>query len=85
VNVIEGIPAHWVFNMDELGHQERVVRKTQICFVPAFHLDDCANAPIPRTGERTTLVACIAADRSFLKPTIIPARKTVDDDRVLTG
>jgi hypothetical protein len=43
------------------------------------------DVPEPRTGKRITLVACISADESLLKPTIIIPRKTVDGDLVLTG
>jgi hypothetical protein len=36
-------------------------------------------------GEEITLAACIAAHGSFLKPTKIIPRKTVDADPVLAG
>jgi hypothetical protein len=31
IRLIEGIPADFVFNMDEMGHQEWAERKEQIC------------------------------------------------------
>jgi hypothetical protein len=43
------------------------------------------DVPVPRSGKRITLVAYISADGSFLKPTMIIHRKTVDDDLVMTG
>jgi hypothetical protein len=39
--------------------------------------------PVSRTGKRITLMACIAADSSVLKPQVIVPRKTVDSDPVL--
>jgi hypothetical protein len=82
---IEGVPAHFIFNMDEMGHQEWVDRKEITCVVPHCHEGDHVNFPVTRIGKRITLIACIALDGSFLKPTIIVPRKTVDQDLVLTG
>jgi hypothetical protein len=83
--IIQGVPAHFIFNMDEMGHQEWADRQEMVCVVPSFHEGDHVNLPIPRTGKRITRIACIALDGSFLKPTIIIPRKTVDSDLALTG
>jgi hypothetical protein len=40
--------------------------------------------PVLCAGKRITILACIATDGPFLKPTIIIPRKTVGDDLVLT-
>jgi hypothetical protein len=53
--------------------------------VPAAHHDDYVYMPVSRAGKRITLMTCIAADRSAIKPQIIIPRKTIDDDLVLTG
>jgi hypothetical protein len=84
-SVIEGVPAHFIFNMDEMGHQEWADRKQVVCVIPSFHQDNHVNVPVPRTGKRITMIACITLDGSFLKPTIIVPRKTVDTDLILTG
>jgi hypothetical protein len=83
--ILQGVPAHFVFNMDEMGHQQWADRKEITCVVPSQHEGDHVNFPVQRTGKRITLIACIALDGSFLKPTIIIPRKTVDTDLLLTG
>jgi hypothetical protein len=83
--IIEGVPAYFIFNMDEMGHQEWADRKEIICVVPKFHEEDHVDFPVMRTGKRITLIACIALDGSLLRSTIIVPRKTVDTDLVLTG
>jgi hypothetical protein len=82
---IDAIPAHFVFNMDEMGHQEWADKKVRQCFVPSYHEADQVAYPVPRSGKRITLVACIAADGSHLKPVIVIPRKTIDEDLFLTG
>jgi hypothetical protein len=75
MSVSEGIPAHFVHIEDEMGHQEWTDRMTHIFLVPAFHLDDHVNVPIPRTGKMLTVAVCIATEGSFLKPTVIIHKK----------
>jgi hypothetical protein len=71
--------------MDEMGHQEWADRQNVMCVVPSTHDEDHVNLPVSRTGKRITLLACIALDGSFLRPTVIIPRKTVDSDLSLTG
>jgi hypothetical protein len=85
IETIEGVPAHFVFNMDEMGHQDWADWKKQICIVPSSHPDDHVNMPVPRSGKRITLLACLGADGSFLRPGIIIPRKTVDEHVLLSG
>jgi hypothetical protein len=35
--------------------------------------------PVSRQGKRITLIACVAADGSYLRPAVIIPRKTYDD------
>jgi hypothetical protein len=71
--------------MDEMGNQELAVRDDITCMVLREHADDFVNVPVPRTGKRITPMSCIALDGSFLKPTAIIPRETVDNDLPLTG
>jgi hypothetical protein len=82
---IDGLPTHFIFNTDEMGHQEWADRHEQTGFVPAYHVGDQVGYPVSCAGKRITLVACIAADGSSLKPLVIIPRKTIDDDFRLTG
>jgi hypothetical protein len=40
IRVIDGVPSHFVFNMDEIGHQDWEDCGEQICLTPAAHGDD---------------------------------------------
>jgi hypothetical protein len=82
---LQDVPAHFVYNMDEMGHQEWADRPEKVCYVPTSHPQAHAYFPVPRTGKRITLVACVAANGSFLKPLIVVPRKTDDSDLALTG
>jgi hypothetical protein len=82
---VQGKPAHFVFNMDEMGHQEWADRKQKTVYVPAHHEGADIPVPVARCGKRITLVACIGLDGSYLKPMVIIPRKTVDPDLAPTG
>jgi hypothetical protein len=82
---LSGAPAHFVFNMDEMGHQEWADAPDNGCVVPISHGGNRVYYPVSRTGKRITLLACVAADGSYLKPAVVITRKTYDDDLVLYG
>jgi hypothetical protein len=82
---IEGARAHFVFNMDEMGHQEWSAAHQKICIVPVGSDHDQLYYLVPRTGKRVTLIGCISADGSFLKPTVVIPRKTYDEHIELLG
>jgi hypothetical protein len=84
-NNISGAPPHFVFNMHEMGHQDWADAKETVCYGPATSLEDKVYYPVPRTGKRITLVACIAADGSYLKPCLVIHRKTFDNELALHG
>jgi hypothetical protein len=62
--------------MDEMGHQEWADRQDQACYVSSSHSEAQVYFPVPRTGKRITLVACIASDGSYLKLLILIPRKS---------
>jgi hypothetical protein len=80
-----GIPAHFVFNVDEISHQELADGEGKICYVPLEHVDRKVLFPAPPSGKRIILVLCIGADGSFLKRVILIPRKTIDAGMALTG
>jgi hypothetical protein len=51
IQTIEGVPIHFVFKMDEMGHQELADRKIRTCVVPSSHAEDYVNVPVRRTGN----------------------------------
>jgi hypothetical protein len=82
---VSGAPAHFVFNMDEMGHQTWVDAEKTVCFVPAEFTEPIVHYPLSRTGKRITLIGCIAADGSFLRPCLVISRKTFDDEILIHG
>jgi hypothetical protein len=82
---LNGVPAHFIFNMDEMGHQEFADANDKIVFVPIEYTGNSISYPVSRTGRRITLVAAIGLDGSYLRPMIIVPRKTIDDDLLLLG
>jgi hypothetical protein len=77
-HAIEGVPAHFVFNMDEMGHQAWADAHSKVVFVP-HDAPEQVYYPVPRSGKRITLIACIAADGSIVRPCVVIPRKTYSD------
>jgi hypothetical protein len=82
---LQDVPGHFVWNMDEMGHQEWAEHQEKICYVSVYHPLPQVHLLVPRTGKRITLLACVAADGSYLKLLIVIPRKTYDADLALTG
>jgi hypothetical protein len=80
---ISSAPDHLMFNMDEMRHQELNDSTEKVCFVPVYYSEDLVYYPVSRTGKRITLLACIAADGSFLKPAVVIPRKIDNGDLLL--
>jgi hypothetical protein len=79
---ISGISCHFVCNMDEPGHQEWADRGRVKCYLPAEDESDFVYFPVSRTEKRITLIACIAADGTYVEPSVIISRKTYDEDEL---
>jgi hypothetical protein len=75
IESIDNVPAHFVFNADEMGYREWTDRHEQICFVPVFHPGDQFDYPVSRVGRQITVFAYIAADGSYAMPLVIIPRK----------
>jgi hypothetical protein len=82
---VSGIPAHFVLNMDEMGHQPFADAKDIVCFVPSWHEESSVRYPVSRIGKRVTLIGCICADGSHLRPCLIIPRQTFDEHRLAQG
>jgi hypothetical protein len=82
---VHGAPAAFVFNMDEMGHHDWADAKKVVCYAPSDSTEDVIYYPVPRAGKRITLIACIAADGSALKPSLVIVRKTFDAELALQG
>jgi hypothetical protein len=82
---VHGVPAHFVMNMDEMGHQPYADAKDAVCFVPSDFRDPIVRYPVSRVGKRITLIGAVFADGSYLKPGLIIQRKTYDDYVICRG
>jgi hypothetical protein len=56
-------PAHFVYNMDEMGHQEYADAKP-IQYVAPAYVADMPYYEVSHRGKWITLIACVAADGS---------------------
>jgi hypothetical protein len=78
--IVEGVLAHFVFNMNEIGHQDWTEPAEKICYGPAYYAEKYIYIPVSRADKLIALIACIAADDSVLESEVIIPRKTTDDD-----
>jgi hypothetical protein len=72
--------AHFVWNMDETGHQTWSDARDTICFVPSDLPDRKVDHPVPRTGKRITLITCILAEGSYVCPAPVISRQRFEDE-----
>jgi hypothetical protein len=77
---VTGCPAHFVFNFDEMGYHAYADRRIAKFVVPSICNDQFIYYPVSRRGKRITLLACIAADGSVMRPAVIIARKTWENE-----
>jgi hypothetical protein len=63
-------PAHFVYNVNGMGHDEFSDPRQRLCVVPELVAKD-AYYDISRQGKGITLIACVAADGSHLKRLLI--------------
>jgi hypothetical protein len=84
--VIDGIPAAFVYNVDESSWSEWADKPTEmIVLVPMDFKKDRIPVPVDRHSKRPTTVGCIAGDRSAMKAMIIMDSVTMEDDLQLYG
>jgi hypothetical protein len=81
---IDGVPSNFILNMDKMGHEEYGDAKQVQCAVPV-HVTSTKSYEPSHRGKRITLVACIAADGSCLRPAPVITRAAFDDELVEYG
>jgi transposase len=82
---IYGVPNHFIYNMDELGHQIWADRKSKVVVIPRICPEKKIHIPVPRQGKRITLIVAVSASGRYTKPFFIIPRKTYDVDLHLFG
>ena len=81
----EDIPPQFFFNVDESGFQEFVDTKDMILVIPCDSPESEMVFPVNRNMKRATLIGCISADGTALKPFVISPNKTVEIELRLLG
>lgn len=67
-----------ILDIDESGYQSMVDSRKINCVVPLDFPEQTINVPVDAKEKRSTLLAGIFADGTYLKPTIVVPRKTVE-------
>ena len=81
----EIIPPQFFFNLDESGFQEFCDARNQTVFVPIEAQEERVFYSTDRTTKRSTLIGCIAADGTALKPCVVTPNKSVEKALQLQG
>jgi len=76
---VTDIPACLVCNLDEMGWGEFQDAQPITIVVPSDQPDEVP-LPVERARKRVTILHCIFADGSFVRPLVITSRKTVDQE-----
>lgn len=76
------IPAAFILNLDEEGHDSYVDATKEVVVVQKDQVGPFYY-PVKRKNNRTTFLACISGDGEYLNPAVVIKRKTVDS-RILT-
>lgn len=84
-DAVNGIPAAFIFNLDEAGFQEWVDAREEKVVVPECYEGDDIKIPTDGNSKRSTLLACISAEGDALKPLLIVPRKTIETEQYECG
>ena len=82
-DAITGVPVSLIFNADEAGEDDYVDLHSYKVIVDKAHPSPTIPIPVRRESKRSTLLHCICADGTSLKPLLIIPRKTLDSDSIL--
>ena len=78
------VPSALIYNLDEEGHEPFEDRREMKVVIPKDY-ERQVHFPVPRTGNRTTFLACICGDGHFLPPCVVTKRKTVETELLARG
>jgi hypothetical protein len=82
---IANVSASFIFTVDESGFHEFVDAHEIQVVVPASFPHDSVTVPVIRSKKRSTMLAAISADGSYLTPMMIVQRKTYEIDLCESG
>jgi hypothetical protein len=76
--ILGGVRRVFVWNMDEIGHADWPDAHPDIVYVQHDYSHPTVSIGVNRTGKRITLIGCVCADGSSVKPMMIIPCHTVD-------
>jgi hypothetical protein len=82
---VERLPSAFIFNLNEPGFQDWADRKKRTVIVPATYQESEIACSIYGATKRSSLLVCIAADGTHLKPLLILPRKTIEPEVLEQG
>ena len=77
---VDGMPTHFVFNLDEVGISEYEDSEEKKVIVPTNYPFKTAPYGISRKEKHSSALVCISMDGLFCSPQIAVQRKTVDSE-----
>lgn len=78
-------PASLICNLDEMGYLESQDRRKQVCIVPAGIDPRTVRIPVDRQKRRLTILQCVFADGTKVKPAVVLPRKTAERELLDIG
>ena len=76
------IPSAFIYNLDEEGNEEFVDAKRDKVVAPKGGMGSCFY-PVSRKQDHATVLACIVANGTFLKPLFVVQRATIEASLLL--
>lgn len=77
---VYGVPASFVFNLDEMGQADYADSQETTVLVPISYTQPTAMYPIDRTSKRATCLACISPNGIGCIPQYCITRATIESD-----
>ncbi|OHT15975.1 hypothetical protein TRFO_42169 [Tritrichomonas foetus] len=84
-NIIETIPAAFIFKCDESGFSPYQDSKSVHVIVPTAHTESSIPIGKDSAKKRSTVIFCIAGNGTYLKPTVVLPQKTINKEVLLYG
>jgi hypothetical protein len=77
---ISAVPAAFAFSLDESGFQDWADRPERTVRVPSTGTVDKIEMPVDREVKQSSVLICVAANGTHLRPSLILPRKTIEKE-----
>jgi hypothetical protein len=78
IEFVYNIHTEFIFNMDEIGSEERTDRKPKKVFIPAVWAQETIDYTVKRGGRPVTAMITILMIGDVLSPLLVIHRRTID-------